>query len=336
MTAKKKKTINKNSPIAHNWKKILFIGLGIILGLVLLIVLTIWVLWPVRSKDLQTARIEQLSFAQAKDKIRLTQESERTAGVKEACLSQAYIHDAPTQKAVTMFHGVSDCPKQFSTLGKYFYDRGYNVYIPRVPHHGMSDNLEHSKITTQELVDYVNTSTNITDALGKEKGVVGLSGGGNLGTWAAEYRPEVSKFLALAPFYEPASKQAPKWQIRPLLIFHGNNLIPDQLNNPDDPQHALSYRALSKYTTIFNNLQQPPKDKGLKKLSLIMADDDDQIDQGLALKSLTELAVANHISLTHYQIPASYGVKHDIVGLSNKKVAENQDFLYAKYFELYD
>lgn len=338
MTNKKRNKSNKKPQPkkVFPWKKILLIGLSSVISLILLVVLIIWVIWPVRSKDLQTTRLESFSFNEAKSKIVSIQDNERSIGVKTDCLSHAYIHETPTNKAVTMFHGVSDCPRQFSTLGKYFYERGYNVYIPRVPHHGMPDNLEHSKVSAQELVDYVNNSTNITNALGKEKGIVGLSGGGNLGTWATEYRPEVSRFLALAPFYEPASKQAPKWQIRPLLVFHGNNLIPDQLNDPKNPQSALSYRALAKYTTIFNNLQNPPKDTGLKKLSLIMADDDDQIDQDLALKTLNRITTANRIPLGHYQIPASYGVKHDIVGLRNKKVAEHQDFLYAKYFELYD
>lgn len=332
-TKKKQKTTQKPS---LQWKKIALIIIGVLTFTIVFIVLVIWVLWPVRFASLQTAHVEMLTFTGAKERIKLIREEESAEGVKPNCLSRAYIHEQPTQRAVTMFHGVSACPEQFSKLGKYFYDRGYNVYIPRVPHHGMPDNLEHSKVTTQGLVDFVNDSTNITNALGGEKGVIGLSGGGNLGTWAAEYRPEVLRFLALSPFYEPSAEQAPKWQIRPLLVFHGNNLIADQLNKPDDPQHALSYRALAKYTTVFNNLQHPPQDKGLKKLALIMADDDDQIDQAVAIKTANSIVKANNIALTRYQIPASYGVGHDIVAPDNVKVAENQDFLYAKYFELYN
>lgn len=333
MTTKKKQKSPQKSSLS--WKKTTLFIIGGLFFVILCIILIIWVLWPIRFASLQAVHVERLSFTSAKERISLIQNKERVDGVKPNCFSRAYIHKQPTERAVTMFHGVSACPEQFSKLGQYFYDRGYNVYIPRVPHHGRPDNLEHSKVTTQGLVDFVNESTNITNALGGEKGVIGLSGGGNLGTWAAEYRPEVLRFLALSPFYEPSAKQAPKWQIRPLLVFHGNNIIPDQLNKPDDPQHALSYRALAKYTTVFNNLQQPPQQKGLKKLALIMADDDDQIDQDVALDTALSIVKANNIPLTRYQIPASYGVGHDIVAPDNKKVAQNQDFLYAKYFELY-
>ncbi len=236
-----------------------------------------------------------------------------------------------------MFHGVSACPLQFSGLAQYFYDQGYNVYTPLAPEHGRTDNLNHAKVTAQGLVDYANDSLNITSALGNEVGVIGLSGGANLATWASQYRPEVQRVLALSPFYEPSSSQAPKWQIRPLLIFHGNNfLLPDQLNKPDDPQHALSYRALAKYVTIYKNLPEPAKDTGLKNVAVIMADDDYEIDQALALKTLTGVAKANRINLIRYQLAASLKLGHDIVSPENEFVVQHQAFLFQKYLSLYE
>lgn len=316
--------------------RIVAITLAAIIALVLLAGLVVWVLWPVRKKSLQTPRKEQFSFLSAQAKVAEIDRQEKAAGVKAGCYSKLYVHPQPTAKAVLMIQGVAACPTQFSNLAQYFYDRGYNVYVPLTPHDGMTDNLEHAKVSTQELVDYTNTSVNITDALGSQVGVIGLSGGGNLATWASQYRPEVKRLLALSPFYEPSSTQSPKWQIRPLLVFYGNNLLPDKLNKPDDPQHALSYWALAKYVTVFKNLPKSAKNTGLQHVAVVMADDDGLIDQPLALKTLGGIAGANHISLERYQVPTSYQLGHDIISPDNSYVVQHQSFLLQKYFSLYE
>ncbi len=311
------------------------ISIGL-LAIVILIALVVWVLWPVRHKSLQTPSVEHLSFQEAQATVANINQTEQADGVKPECLSKLYTHPQPTAKAVVMFHGVSACQMQFSGLAQYFYDHGYNVYVPLAPEHGRTDNLNHAKITAQGLVDYINTSVNITTALGTEIGAIGLSGGGDAATWAAQYRPEIKRLLALSPFFEPSTSNTPKWKIRPFLILYGNNLIPDQLNKPNDPQHALSYRALAKYVTIFKNLPAPPKDTGLTHIALIMADDDHEIDQALAQKTLGGIAAANHLNLVHEQLPADLQLGHDIISPDNQYVVQHQAFLHQKYFELYE
>lgn len=328
--ARKTKT---SSPI----KTILLNTVITLFTLAVLVILIVWVFWPVKKKSLQTAKIQHYSFEQAKSEVAKIHQTEKTLNVKPECYSKLHAHEQPTAKTVVMFHGVSACPLQFSTLAQYFYDHGYNVYTPLAPEHGRLDHLNHAKVTTQGLVDYVNSSVNVTSALGGEVGVVGLSGGGNLATWASQYRPEVKRLLTLSPFYEPSVSQAPKWQIRPLLVFHGNNfLLPEQLNKPDDPQHALSYRALAKYVTVFKNLPQPAKDNGLKNIVVAMADDDKEIDQALAHKVLDSIAKANRKTLVHYQAPADLKLGHDIVSPENEYFVQHQAFLLSKYLSLYE
>lgn len=331
----KKTTIKtaKDSSSIFNLTLRLWLVLIITIGLAVLI---IWVLWPVRQKSLQIAHVQHFSFAEAQREVAMINQTEKDNHVKPECYSKLSLHDRPTAKAILMFHGISACSLSFSGLAQYFYDQGYNVYTPLAPEHGRVDNLNHAKVTKQSLVDFANESVNITTALGDQVGVAGLSGGGDLSTWVIQYRPEIKRALVLSPFYEPASAQAPKWQIRPLLVFYGNNFLPDKLNKSNDPQHALSYRALAKYVTIFKNLPEPAKDTGLQNLALVMADDDDQIDQPLAVKTLNGIAKANHQKLLRYQIPAELKLGHDIVSLDNAHVAQNQAFLYQKYFELYE
>lgn len=328
--------IKKQKTFLSRFKKYFFIALVSVTALIILLIFIVWFLWPVKNPQLQRATVNDLSFSQAKTAVVSINIEEEKSGVKPECRSKLFLHSQPTKKAVTMYHGITACTSQFSQLAQYFYNQGYNVYVPRAPHHGTERNLDHARITSQELIDYINRSSDITKALGENVGVIGTSGGGNLATWAAHYRPEIKRILTLAPFYEPSVSQSPKWQIRPLLVLHGNNLIPDQLNKPDDPQTALSYRALAKYVTVFNNLQTPPKNKGLEKVSLVMAEDDYWIDQPLAISTLESLASANQRLLTRFQIDASYKLEHDIVGPENKAVITHMDYTYPNYFNLYD
>lgn len=87
-----------------------------------------------------------------------------------------------TTKAVLMIHGISACPQQFADLGDTFFKAGYNVYIPRVPSHGLTDNKRHGEITIPAMAQFMNSSTSIVSGLGEEAGVVGLSGGANMAT----------------------------------------------------------------------------------------------------------------------------------------------------------
>ena len=313
------------------WSVIVSIGIVAFLA-----VLSIWVLWPVRQISLQTASIHPFSFAGAQTEVAKINQTEKSEGVIAGCYSKLYIHPQPTAQAVVVFHGVGACPQQFSVVAQYFYDHGYNVYVPLTPEHGRADNLNHAKVTAQQLIDYVNTSVNITDGLGSHIGVIGLSGGGNLATWAAEYRPEVKRLLALSPFYEPSVSQAPKWKIRPLMVLYGNHLVPDALNKPNDPQHALSYYALAQYVTVFHNLPEPLKKTNLQHVAVVMAADDDLIDQPLALKTLGNIASTDHLTLEHYEVPASFKLGHDIVSPDNQYVAQNQAFLDQKYLAMYE
>src|SRR4051812_40778783 len=46
-----------------------------------------------------------------------------------------------TQRAIVLFHGLTNAPLQFLTLAERFLARDYNVLIPRVPYHGYTDRM---------------------------------------------------------------------------------------------------------------------------------------------------------------------------------------------------
>jgi carboxylesterase len=85
---------------------------------------------------------------------------------------------------IVFFHGFTSCPEQFRKLGEQFYEQGYNVDIPRNPHHGHADQLSEAMLETsaEELAAFATESIDIARGLGDELIVRGLSGDGTITT----------------------------------------------------------------------------------------------------------------------------------------------------------
>lgn len=309
-----------------------------IVGLAIIGVAAIY-LWPLRSAYLQTGQPgTNPNYERSLADYEKVVESERRQPVLEDCDSALYSHGDTTAKSVVMFHGVTACPKQFAGLAEKFFDAGYNVYVPRAPRHGLVDKNLHGEVRSKELVDYVNQSITIGDGLGDEVGVVGLSGGGMLATWATEYRPEVSRTLVLSPFYEPAAAQAPKWQLPLLNVLYGLHILPDTFTVPSTPDGAaFSYRALGNYNILTKNLKDDPESPNLRGFATIISKDDDQIDLDLAYSIPQKIANANEqIRLIQQTLPASWQLGHDIVSLENTNVAARSEQLFDLYLRTYE
>ncbi|HEU4333668.1 MAG TPA: hypothetical protein VFT32_04175, partial [Candidatus Eisenbacteria bacterium] len=57
------------------------------------------------------------------------------------CLPRLLTHGGKTERAVVLLHGFTNCPKQFDSLAAILYARGFNVYLPRMPRHGLADRM---------------------------------------------------------------------------------------------------------------------------------------------------------------------------------------------------
>ena len=106
-------------------------------------------------------------------------------------------------RVVLLFHGLTDSPRQFETLARLLHDAGDNVYVPRLPRHGLrgGDARALAALTAEELRDFADSSTAIADALGDSVVVVGLSLGGTMAAWVAQYR-HVARSVLIAPALE--------------------------------------------------------------------------------------------------------------------------------------
>ena len=115
--------------------------------------------------------------------------------------TRLWTHGAQTERAIVFYHGYTNAPPQYKLLGEQFYQAGYNVLAPRLPHHGLQDPLttDQMNLTAEELITMAQETTDIAFGLGRRVTIAGLSCGGVMAGWAAAFRPDVFLAMGMAP-----------------------------------------------------------------------------------------------------------------------------------------
>src|SRR5438046_10040360 len=63
------------------------------------------------------------------------------AGINPECHTRVLGPGRRTERVLVIFHGFTNCPKQFDPMARDFVRLGYNVYVPLLPRHGMADRM---------------------------------------------------------------------------------------------------------------------------------------------------------------------------------------------------
>lgn len=140
------------------------------------------------------------TFEEAEARIRALQAKD-DAAVRTDSGTRFRSHGQKTDRAIVFYHGYTNAPPQFDRLGEEFFNRGYNVLIPRLPYHGLNDPLttEQAKLTAEDLVRGCQESIDIAVGLGEHVSVCGISCGGVMTSWVAQYRSDAHLVLGIAP-----------------------------------------------------------------------------------------------------------------------------------------
>jgi len=121
--------------------------------------------------------------------------------VNPLCHTRLYTHGRRVERALVLMHGFTNCPQQMDALGRQFFERGWNVFIPRYPRHGYSDRLNTSiaELRVQHLIALANRSAEVGAALGERFTVAGLSLGAILAGLLAQTRDDIERAVLIAP-----------------------------------------------------------------------------------------------------------------------------------------
>lgn len=98
-------------------------------------------------------------------------------------------HGRRTPLAVVLLHGYTNNPAQFSAFAPLVFERGANVFVPRMPEHGDADRLTNriADLTAGDLVRATAEALDVAAGLGERVGVLGISMGGTQAAYAAQY-----------------------------------------------------------------------------------------------------------------------------------------------------
>jgi pimeloyl-ACP methyl ester carboxylesterase len=133
------------------------------------------------------------------------QQAECGLSHNSACAPLLMTHGRKTPVAVVWLHGYTNCPRQFEALGRRCYEKGWNVWIPLAPHHGLADRMteETRLLTVEELARWADGAVDVARGLGDRVVVGGLSMSGAAAAWLGQRRADVAVALSMAPSLSP-------------------------------------------------------------------------------------------------------------------------------------
>ncbi len=266
---------------------------------------------PARDYDQALRRIEELSAAD-------------TESVNAVCHTRLFTHGQRTGRVIVLLHGLTNCPQQFDSLGHLLFERGANVLIARLPHHGMADRLtrELGKLQAAEVVRFSDEVVDIARGLGDSVTVAGLSLGGVMAAWIAQEREDVDRAVLIAPVFGVQ-------MVQPVLTGAVTRLalaLPDRLEWWDSklrdklpgPPYAyprFSTRALAATLRIGQAVMEQARRSPMRAASavLVTVGGDDAIRNEMVAQVARSWERYAPGRVTTYEFPESQHVGHDMI-----------------------
>jgi pimeloyl-ACP methyl ester carboxylesterase len=287
---------------------------------------------PVLDYETAVARVQTL---QAKELA--------TPGFNPELKTILLTHGHKTKKAVLWLHGYTATPLNFKPLAEMCLQKGCNVFVPCIPHHGFKDRLtpEVSKVKETELVRFTDEMIDITRGLGEEVIVAGLSMGGVMACWAAQERADVSVAIIIAPFL--GARIIPTGLTKP--VAFGVQLLPDikqwwdaeKKMNCDGPDYTYPWYSLHSLGQIlqlgfrvqaFGRRNAP----AAAQIWVVINDNDESVNNAMILRLVKTWQKSNATHLQTFHFPVELGIPHDCISIEQPK--GNTGLVYAELMRM--
>lgn len=249
-------------------------------------------------------------------------------GVNPTARLQFLTHGRRVERAVVFFHGYTNSPPQFARLGALCHERGYNVLIPRAPHHGLADRLtaDHALLTAEELVALTGEAVDIARGLGEQVTVVGLSMGGVMAGWAAQERADVDRAVLIAPAFGFRAVPAALSPLAAALIRRMPNVFVwwDPVLKAKAPGPPYAYpryatHAVAQIYRLASCVRSRARRVAPQARSIVLVTNaaDLAVDNGAADRLVGLWRAGGARNLDTYRFPAELQLPHDIIDPGN-------------------
>ncbi|MGB7963036.1 MAG: alpha/beta fold hydrolase [Propionicimonas sp.] len=310
--------------MGHVWrlfKRLLVVSITLLL--VIMVAVAILAFTPILDASLKPRPAPLTSYSTAAWQIDKTLAEETELPLLAKGGSIALLTGARTPIAVVIFHGYTNTPDEFRVLAKAYRDQGYNVWVPRWPHHGLADKMtsDFSLITSEELRVFADRSIDIAAGLGDEVMTMGISGGGTLAMWSGLERREVTRTVMISPLLSPGG--FPRWAVPPLArVLRVSPVDFYRWWAPEKaeanvagmiyPRYSLKGIAALLELRVWTESRLEHETYPVDGSILLLGNDGDpSIDHEFNEAFAARLVPPERLSL--FRIPASAGLSHDIV-----------------------
>lgn len=251
------------------------------------------------------------------------QAAQRQPGMRPDAAAIVLTHGIQRDRAIVLLHGFTNCPLQFKALAEQYFARGYNVFVPRFPHHGLYNRApkELAALTAEDIVRTGMTAVDIARGLGRHVTVLGLSMGGLVTAWLAQHRSDIDRAVMVAPAlaFQPIPVgvmplYATYARSAPTRFVWWDAANKGQASGPEYAYHGFHLRAFAELLRLAVLVGEEARRAAPKarSLALIINPTDESIDNDgvLAVAKRWRRRGAN---IAIYAFPAEWGLMHDLI-----------------------
>ncbi len=314
---------------------------GGLLGIFLAIIL-ILCLYPIKIDTLVSSPQVAKSYNESLERIEDLQKTD-PPDVDPSARTIVMSHGKKVDQVIVIFHGLTNSPRQFEALGKKFFELGYNVYIPRIPWHGLdksrASDLE--KLTAEDLAAASDDAVDIAQGLGAHVTVAGLSMGGVMAAWVAQERSDVDKAVLIAPCF--GTYKIPEFLLKPSINFFimkpsffiwWDSKMKENLPRPEAVYYGFSSRAMGEIRRLGWYVQTLGKKLEPKAPVILVVTNAN--DRAVSKERITAVMRnwqrhdAAHIEM--YEFPKDLHLGHDLI--DPQQPDQNISAVYPKLISL--
>jgi pimeloyl-ACP methyl ester carboxylesterase len=307
--------VNPPNPLGVSLPNVLLPSLGA-LWRGTMIVLGVAAGLPARAGDVRSHAHPAGTYGDAvarAERMVIERDSDAVAGGETIFLTHGY--RAP--RAVVLFHGLTDSPRQFAALADSLFADGDNVLVPRLPRHAErhKDVRALARLTPGELCRLADASIDIAAGLGDSVIVMGLSIGGTLAAWTAEHRHEVRRAIVISPAFEAA--RVPSLLERPLVNLgaHLPNLSRRSSPDPDhlDRDPGFATHGLAAVLRLGMAVRGDADRHAPEGEVLFVINDHDHTVKAGPVLDLARAWRRQAVPVSVYELPDSLGLPHNVM-----------------------
>jgi len=261
--------------------------------------------------------------------------------INPVCRSKIMTHGAKTEHVIVLVHGITNCPQQFAEFAPLFFERGYNVLNPRMPHNGLADRMtdELKYLKAEELRDCSNAMVDIACGLGDHITFLGLSVGGVMAAWVAQHRPEIAKAVVIAPSIGFTSLGADRLSSFAIVLFRILPNIGTQHFSPftDGPKHSylgFSSRSFGEVMRFGKSILRSAKQTKPTAESILMVTNaaDTAVNSKINRELVNFWRANGFDQLEEYEFSADKKLIHDII--DPQQVQQQTALVYPMLLDL--